>query len=198
MPLSLANKIVAEDNLFDYFKSRVDSASRGKRPPVSQDTVYYLSGLLADQGHAEDNDPAVPTTLVEMRERAANGSFAESVTWWRKIGDHALVGIGFFREHLRQRRLSVDYYAEMGAGAYGTLSRILREPSSTLPDVFGELSNRFETCAEVIAEVRDDTRDGNATDIVRLYDEWLATGSPRVADRLRQLGVLPVRFAGQG
>jgi hypothetical protein len=198
MGLSIAAKIVAEDNLFDFFKDRVESASRARRPPVTQDAVYYLSHLLAEQGHADDAESAAPSTLVEMRERAANGSFAEAVTWWKRIGDHALVGVGFFREHIRQRRLSVDYYAEMGAGAYGTLARILREPSSSLPDVFGELSTRFETCADVIAEVRDDARENNATDIVRLYEEWLATGSPRVAERLRQLGVLPVRFAGSG
>ncbi|MBM4365188.1 MAG: hypothetical protein FJ102_03160 [Deltaproteobacteria bacterium] len=198
MALSIAAKIVAEDNLFDFFKDRVESASRAQRRPVTQDTVYYLSHLLAEAGHAEEAGAGAPSTLVEMRERAANGGFAESVTWWKRMGDHALLGVGFFRENLRQRRLSIDYYAEMGAGAYGTLARILREPSSNLPDVFGELSTRFETCAEVINEVREESRENNATDIVRLYEEWLASGSPRVAERLRQLGMLPVRFAGNG
>ena len=98
---------------------------------------------------------------------------------------------------MRRRAVSSDYYAEMGRGAYGTLSRILRSPGADFSDVFGELSVKFNECTEVIAEVRDEARENHETDIVRLYDEWLATGSPRAAERLRVLGVVPVRFDGQ-
>ncbi|GDX81967.1 hypothetical protein LBMAG42_37780 [Deltaproteobacteria bacterium] len=187
--------IVAQDNLFDFFRERVDSAARRQRAAVSQDTVYYVSQLLAEQAHREDDEASAPT-LVEMRERAANSNFAESVTWWRRLGDHALIGLGFFREHLARRRISPGYYAEMGAGAYGTLSRLLRDPGVSMGDVFGEMSERFESCTEMIAEVREESRENNASDIVRLYDEWQSTGSARAAERLRQLGVVPVRFGG--
>lgn len=196
MALMVCTEIVAEENLFDFFHTRVETATRHRRAQVSQDTVYYLSQLLAEQGKSEE-EPGEPRTLVEMRERAANSSFAESVTWWKKIGDSSLVSLGLFRENLRRRAVSSDYYAEMGRGAYGTLSRILRSPGADFSDVFGELSVKFNECTEVIAEVRDEARENHETDIVRLYDEWLATGSPRAAERLRVLGVVPVRFDGQ-
>jgi hypothetical protein len=107
-----------------------------------------------------------------------------------------LVRLGFFRENLRRRAVSPEYYAEMGRGAYGTLSRILRSPGADFSEVFGELSSNFVECTEVIAEVRDEARETREADLVRLYEEWLATGSPRLAERLRSLGVVPVRFGG--
>ncbi len=193
MALNAKLSVVPADNLFDFFRERVDDATRARGAPVSQDTVYYLSNLLAEQGH---RDEAEPSTLVELRARANAAEYAEALTCWRRLGDHALVQLGFFRDHLRMRRISPDYYAEMGRGAYGTAARMLRDPEGGLGDVFGEMSERFDDCTSVIAEVRDDAREKNATDIVRLYEEWQATGSARVAEKLRQLGVVPARFGG--
>ncbi len=184
--------IVLHENLFDFFKERVDGAAKRQGAAVSQDTVFYLSQLLAEEGHLPEEAPA--PTLVELRERAANGTFAEAVTCWRRLGDQALIALGFFREHLVHRRISTTYYAEMGAGAYGRLARLLRDPGVGLGEVFGEMSERFDSCTELIADVRDEAREGNAADIVKLYDEWQATGSVRAAERLRQLGLVPVRF----
>ena len=135
MAFAASGELVQGDNLFDFFHERVETAARHQRAPVSQDAVYYLTQLLAEHGKREDEGGDCPTTLVEMRERAANSPFAESVTWWKRIGDSALVGVGYFREHLLRRRISPDYYARMGEGAYGVLSRMLRAQG---PD-FGEV-----------------------------------------------------------
>lgn len=202
MPLNAKLPVVGESSLFEYFRERVEGAARAYPQPVSQDTVFYLSQLLAEVG----NPPTeAPSTLVELRQRASESDWVEAITWWRRLGDHALVQVGFFREHLRRRRVSEAYYADMGRSAYHTVSRLLQEPAQDGPDadaglggVFGEISRRFETCTEVIAEVRDDAREANPADILRLYEEWLQTGSPRVAERLRQLGVVPARFGGAG
>lgn len=202
MPMNAKLPVVGQTSLFEYFRERVHGAARARPHPVSQDTVWYLSQLLAEQGRAESESP---TTLVELRQKAAESDWVEAITWWRRLGDHALVQVGFFRENLRRRRLSEAYYADMGRSAYGTVSRLLHEPAQDgggkepgLGGVFGEISARFETCTEVIAEVREEAREQNPTDIVRLYEEWLETGSARAAERLRQLGVVPARFGGAG
>lgn len=183
--------ILAETNLFDFFRQKVETAVAHQRTAVSANTVYYLSGLLADGGHAPESE-AGATTLVELRERAASAPFAEAVTLWRRLGDTSLLTLGFFRESLERRRISRDYYEQMGAGAYGTLRGILRDPSGG-PDIFGELAEHYRDCAEVIAEVRDESREENDTNILKLYEEWEATGSVRIADKLRKLGVIPMR-----
>ncbi len=193
MALNQRLPLVEQDNLFDWFHDRVDEAARHQRAPVSQETLFYLSQLLADEGRSDDVDPNA--TLVELRAHAAAAPWGASITRWRSLGDRALLTLGFFRENLRRRAISPDYYVEMGATAYAAVSRRLRLPEAGPADVFAELADRFVPCTEVIAEVRAESCENTDSDVVRLYEEWLATGSPRLADRLRSLGVVPVRFA---
>ncbi len=196
MPLNQRLPLVEQNNLFDWFRDRVDEAARHQRAPVSRDTVYYLSQLLAEEGRADDGDTS--TTLVELRMQAEAAPWGASINKWRSLGDRALLTLGFFRENLRRRTVSADYYAEMGATAYATVSRRLRSPGAPAHDVFAELADRFGPCTDVIAEVRQEACESCDQDVVRLYEEWLATGSPRLAERLRSLGVVPVRFTATG
>lgn len=186
--------VVAEADLFQFFLGRVETAVAHQRADVSPNAVYYLTQLLAEQGRAEDG--AGTTTLVELRQRAVTAPPGEAVHAWKKMGDHSLLVTGYFREEIERRRLSVSYYASMGRAAYDVVSRLLQGPRGGLGEVFGELAGHWESCAEVIGEVRDEARTRRDTDIVKLYEEWLATGSPRVADRLRELGVIPARVQG--
>lgn len=194
--------LVGETNLFDFFRERVEHAVVHQRAPVSDNTVYYLSNLLAEQARSEPEDVADSLTLVELQQRAVHAPMGEAVTLWRRLGDTSLVVTGFFRENLERRRISRDYYERMGATAYRALEHMLGGPSSGtggFPDIYAELADRYHACAEVIAEVREESRDRSTdADVLRLYEEWLATGSPRVAERLRVLGVVPVRATGSG
>jgi hypothetical protein len=192
MPSNQRLPLVEQENLFDWFHHRVDEAARHQRAPVSQGTLYYLSQLLAEEGRSEEADG--PTTLAELRAQAVAAPWGVSITKWRSLGDRALLTLGFFRERLRRGPVSAEYYAEMGATAYATVSRRLRTGGSDAPDIFGELADRFVPCTDVIAEVRSEACENSDADVVRLYEEWLATGSPRVAERLRTLGVVPARF----
>lgn len=195
--MSRRRALVADANLFDFFRERIESAVVHQRAEVTEEAVYYLSNLLAEQvrrgdGGDEEDDP----TMVELQVRAVNAPIGEAVTLWRRMGDTSLLVTGFFPEHLERRRVSRDYYAHMGAGAYRALQRLLG--AGGFAQVFAELAARYHTCSEVIAEVRDETRERTDTDILKLYEEWLATGSPRVAERLRELGVIPMRTLGNG
>lgn len=191
----MKQEIVAEKDLFDYFHTRVETAVAHQNSPVSQDTVFYLSHLLAEQGRVDDA-PEAELTLVELRQRAATAGRAEAVSIWKQMGDHTLVVAGYFRERIERRRLSRDYYARMGTAAYDVLARMLG--GEGFGRIFGELSTRWDACTDVIAEVRDEAADRNDADVLRLYEEWLRTGSPRVAERLRELGVVPMRTPGTG
>lgn len=187
--------LVAESNLFDFFFEHVQQAVRHQRAPVSESTVLYLSNLLAEQGKRDEADDGV--TLVELRQRAVSAPPAEAVEGWRRLGDRSLVLAGYFHEHLRRRRLSTDYVARMGESAYRALEALLSNRGG-FAEIYSELGARFERCVEVVAEVREETRERTDTDIVRLYEDWLTTGSPKVAEQLRRLGVVPVRVTGTG
>ena len=178
-------------NLFDFFHERVEDAVDKQQAPVSQDGVYYLSSLLVDQARTSPDDKGV--TMVELHLEARSGDRVQAVQLYRKMGDRALYLSGFFRESLQNKVVSLDYYMNMGRAAYDQLSRMLRMPGAAgLNDVFAELAEGFPACAEVLAEVRSEVKERTDADILKLYEEWMATGSPRAAERLRELGVIPM------
>lgn len=193
--LTERRSLTTTPDLFAFFLGRVETAVNHQAAPVSANTVYYLSNLLAEQGRADESN--APTTLVELRQKASEAPHAEAVSLWKRLGDQSLMVTGYFREHLERRRLSRDYVATMGTCAYGALERILTGPRGGFGEVFGELAGKWGTCADVIAEVRDEACERSDRDILKLYEEWLSTGSPRVAERLRELGVIPIRAGGQ-
>ena len=198
-----------DDNLFDFFHAHVGRAVEDHGKPVSDEGAWYLTSLLVERAHPDVAAPEEAVdTLVELQLHAARGSRSQAIRAYRSLGDRALVTSGFFRQSLTRKLVSRQYYLDMGAAAYDTLAGLLRaagfggpvvgEGSSRgLDDIYDELAHAFEACSEVLSEVRDAVRSddgGQITDgdIVELYEEWLATGSPRIAARLARLGVVPV------
>jgi hypothetical protein len=185
------------DNLFDFFHEHVDAAASATGAHVSEDGVYYLSNLLVERGRTPEHDH--PDTLVELAMKARDEGGLRSVGTWRELGDQALYISGFFRSSLNRQTISVDYYLSMGASAYSQLAGLLRAPgeAASLDAVYAELADSFEDCSEVLQTVRDAVRANTHSDILRLYEEWVTTGNPRTAERLRELGVVPMRAGPQ-
>jgi len=179
--------ILTESDLVAFFQERVSAAATHQRTPVSPPTVYYLSGLLADHSHREEQPQ--PETLVEMQTAALEAPPTRALGLWRRMGDHSLMITGFFHENLEHRRISRSYYTGMGAAAYNRLSHMLPDPGH----IFAELAQCFEHCANLLTEVREEAKDCTDTDIVKLYEQYCITGSPKIAERLRRLGVVPIR-----
>jgi hypothetical protein len=82
----------------------------------------------------------------------------------------------------------VDYYVSMGEYAYGSLSR--REQDA-FGDVFAELARKFVQYTDILADVSEQTGATSSTDVLRLYEKWLRTGSARDGQRLAERGVTP-------
>lgn len=192
-------------NLFDFFHEQVDTAVQAAGSPVSEDGVYYLTNLLVERG-VQRSERDQPDTLAELHIQAAQGGRSEAIRSYRELGDQALYRAGFFRGSLKRCSVGVDYYVNMGSTAYDRLSSLLAAPRGAvvgegggrgLDEVYGELARRFAACTEVLREVREALRAGGSAerdvDVLRLYEEWLSTGSPRAAARLRELGVVPMR-----
>ncbi len=189
-----------EANLFDFFHGHVDEAARA-HPDVSQEGVYYLSNLLVERGRVEE--VARPDTLVELQLEALHASRPKALTVWRELGDMALYVAGFFRGSLEHRHIDPDYYELMGSAAYRRLSTLLEAPRGALVGrgaakgidvIFGELSAHFDSCCDLLREVRAIIRarvaEGDDRELLALYEEWLDTGGDGAARQLRRLGLL--------
>jgi hypothetical protein len=76
----------------------------------------------------------------------------------------------------------------VGGYAYNTLSRLDTDSRS---EVFAELADKFVTFVDVLSEVSERTVGGSNADLLRLYEKWLTTGSPRSGKLLIERGIVP-------
>ncbi len=101
---------------------------------------------------------------------------------------------GFFSDSLKRTAVDIDYYKSMGEYAYGSLSRSDEDAFAT---VFGELSRKFVGFVDVFADISERTTLASATDVLRLYERWLRTGSERDGQKLVERGILPNQSIGK-
>jgi hypothetical protein len=106
----------------------------------------------------------------------------------KQIGDLSLFMSGFFADSLHRKLVDVDYYVSIGGTAYTALSRYETDAFS---QVFAELADNFVGFVDVLSEVSERTSCSSNSDLLRLYERWLKTGSRRSGQLLAERGVVP-------
>ncbi|CAL1240740.1 hypothetical protein [Candidatus Methylocalor cossyra] len=184
----------------EYFRDAITQAMLNQKVEAGEETVYYLVNLLAHFIQTERLFSSTPEGIqleplallyAEALEAARPQERAQLL---RRLGDVALLIAGLFSSSLKRKLVDVDYYIAMGGSAYGFLGHLNRGSvrGRVLGAVFDELSRKFQRFTDVLAEVGEASPLSSSTDILRLYEIWLRTGSKRTADRLRKLGIEPV------
>jgi hypothetical protein len=173
----------------EYFKGLVESALEHQRLEASQLAAYYLVNLLSGfvrPGHVSalhETDEPMAVRLV----RALEAGGAEQRARLRALGDLSLFTSGYFSDSLRRKLVDVDYYVALGGYAYGSLGR--EGDASTA--VFAELSEKFVAFVDVLSEVSESSGLTSNADLLRTYEKWLRTGSPRSGRCLVERGIVP-------
>lgn len=192
--------LAAGESLRGFFEQTVaDTAAR--RGSAATDAVQeYLAGLLSDFARP---DPLVhdtlsrPLTLLLHEAHCASGF--ERFERLRTLGDGVLYVVGFFRDHITHRGVTLSYVNALGAQAYDGASQMLRRPQEPEEDtdIFGELSSNFSEFAELLFEVAElfhaQSMGATPRATVALYERWLKTGSPAIQRALNERGILPQR-----
>ena len=174
----------------EYFKDLVESALARQHLRANELTAYYLVDLLCGFLRPDrrrsfgDEDSPLALRLV----RALESAGIEQRVRLRSLGDFSLFMSGFFSDSFRRRSIDIDYYVSMGEYAYGSLSR---SDDETFVDVFAELSDKFVAFTDVLSEVSERTGLTSHSDVLRLYEKWLRTRSPRDGQRLVDRGIIP-------
>ena len=181
----------------EYFKELVESAVSRQQLRANELTTYYLVDLLCrfmrpDQRIPFSDDAGEPLALRLGRALESGG--LEQRARLRNLGDFSLFMSGFFSDSFPRRVADVDYYVSMGEYAYGSLSR--RE-ADAFGAVFAELARKFVPYMDVLSDVSEHSGVRSSTDVLRLYEKWLRTGSPRDGQRLADRGLLPNASIGQ-
>ena len=173
-----------------YFKELVDASLQRQRVTAGDLTSFYLVNLLCQyvrvdrsSRQADDGQP-LGMRLV----RALDSGGHEQRERLRGVGDFSLFMSGFFSDSFSRKSVDVDYYRSLGECAYASLSRAEDE---AFAEVFAELSRKFVGFMDVLADVSDRTTLASATDVLRVYEKWLRTGSERDGQRLIERGIVP-------
>lgn len=178
--------IITVEDTSEFFHERLNAAFQRRSIQATAQTELYLLDLLI---RGTQSVLATPDEPLVTRLAAALDADEPRVRRDRlkETGDSALYTAGFFGEHVQARGMSVRYFAQMGGRAYRGASAIPGPHGPT----FNELADGFEGFADVLDEVRETTQLRTPQDIVRLYDRWKRTRSPRLAERLQEEGVFP-------
>ena len=184
----MAEALFRNESPIEYFRELVETALQHQRLGAREMTSFYLVNLLAGfmrRDHSQRQDTE-PLGIRFAKALQAGGSVQRDGL--RHVGDRSLFISGFFSDSLNRSLVDVDYYIALGERAYGSLAR---QSDDTLADVFDELSEKFSGFVDVLGEVSERTALASNSDLLRLYEKWLRTRSPRSGDLLAERGIVP-------
>ncbi|MBW8867383.1 MAG: hypothetical protein JF610_08610 [Acidobacteria bacterium] len=185
----MSDVVLRRESAVEYFKELVDVALSHQRLNTQELTAYYVVQLLASflQRPLTDDTRDDTPLAVRLAQALESGGARQRVTL-KEIGDVALFVSGFFSDSLNRKIVDVDYYVSIGGRAYNVLSRV---ESDTFSPVFAELGEKFVGFVDVLSEVSERTSCTSNSDLLRLYEKWLKTGSRRSGQLLVERGVVP-------
>lgn len=195
-----AGSLVAVTNLREFFHDAVGTALRQQRVAVEDHTEHYVVNVLTMFARSEELYEQTPEgvrlrPLAHMLAEASEAPTAQQrEAALRRLGDVSLFIAGFFAQSFARKLIDIDYHIAMGGRAYGTLADSARGSlrGQAFAAVFLELAQKFQRLVDVLNDVAEMAHTHTDRDILRLYEIWMKTGSPRAYGILRRLGVAPV------
>lgn len=177
----------------DYFQDELRAAMARQNVTTHELSFEYLVDLLVKSvdpqtffainadGKLENN------FLVDLYSQYKEGNQNQQIHSLKRIGDVCLMISGFFPDSLNRKLVDVDYYHGMGTSAYSNLAGYqLHEETK---NIYKELSEKFIIVTGVFQELSERSHMQSNTDILRLYEKWLHTGSKHLKDILNEKGI---------
>jgi hypothetical protein len=185
----MSDVVFRRESAVEYFKELVEVALSHQRLNTQELTAYYVVQLLASFMQRRLSDAGADASPLAVRlARALERGGIQQRADLKEIGDVALFVSGFFSDSLNRKLVDVDYYVSIGGCAYNVLSRV---ETDTFSPVFAELGEKFVGFVDVLSEVSERTSCASNSDLLRLYEKWLKTGSRRSGQLLVERGVVP-------
>jgi hypothetical protein len=183
--------LVRPETSTEYFRELVERAMARQGVSSSELSSYYLVQLLDnfvafDQMYAEmEVDKETPLAELLCYALASRGT--RRFRLLKFTGDVALFMSGFFSDSIARRLTGVDYYVRLGGYAYGGAARLSALEAAAL---FEELAHKFVRFVDILNEVSEQSALTENAGILRLYEKWRQTGSPRSEALLKREGIL--------
>jgi len=186
-------------NLQEFFRDAVHDALARQHVGVEDHTEHYVVSLLTMFARSEAlfeqtrEGPRLKPLALMLAEAADAPCTEQRSRTLQRLGDVSLFVAGFLSHGFARRLVDVDYHIAMGGRAYGTLADTCGSGARgrALAGVFSELAAKFHRLVDALNDVSEMSWRHSDRDVLRLYEVWLKTGSPRAHGLLRELGVTP-------
>jgi hypothetical protein len=186
-------------NLREFFRDSVHEALARQHVEVEPHTEHYVVNLLTMFARSEALfEPTAEGTrlrplalmLAEAMDADSNEQRSRAL---QRLGDVSLFIAGFFAQSFARRLVDIDYHIAMGGRAYGSLATSCGHGTRAraLAGVFAELAQKFQRLVDALNDVSEMSYTHTDRDVLRQYEIWLKTGSPRAHGILRRLGIEP-------
>ncbi len=187
-------------NIDSYFEEIVQDAVKSRGIEATGAAKHYIVGLLAAYARGAHAKSVLDKPLTFQLRDALEERGAQRFESLRSIGDQVLYVLGFFGGAVKRKGADRQYVMSVGSSAYGHASAMMKMCGTDAGhDVLNELSESYARFVNVMTDVAD-TAIGSTSDdtsVLRLYERWQETGSPRLAATLNDLGLFPVRGGGE-
>ncbi|MFH1146937.1 MAG: hypothetical protein V1736_04445 [Pseudomonadota bacterium] len=191
------NDIEVKSSVLEFFYEQVKHAIKKQRVCLSEMSEWYAVNLLSEYTRPHPSDePAfdlerLPVGIIYFR--LSRQSLPERLKGFKAIGDSTLFVSGFFSDSLTRSLVDVDYYMGFGMNSYDALAHIYDSEywDRDKKELFSDLTTNFRVLVDVLADVRDSTDIESTGGLLRLYEKWIKTRSPRDQQMLQTQGVIP-------
>jgi len=185
----------------EFFREKVLVACHDLGIDVDQELEFYIVNLLCEfivtrtysEGQHAKDMLAIP--LAMMLKDALESPPDKRVRILKNLGDTSLYVSGFFQDYFNRKTFDLSYYIDIGSSAYGQVSDLMRDRGGDvhLKQVYQNLSERFVSLVDVVAQISDSSRvRDDSTNLLELYNRWSETKSDRIRKKLEQHDILPV------
>lgn len=195
-----AEQGIAVVNLREFFHDSVQQALNHQHVSVEAQTECYLVNVLTRFAHADEfyeqteQGKALRPLACMLSDAISAQAVEQQRQHLQRMGDVSLFMAGFFAHSFARKLIDIDYHIAMGGRAYSALADSWRGKmrGAVFNTLFAELAVKFQRLVDVLNEVADMAKPANDQDVLRLYEIWLKTGSPRARQQLDRCGVIPV------
>ena len=173
----------------DHFKTLLKESLSRMSLHISPALREYLEKLLIfylRSEHLFEEDPKSGkknlTPLAEIYLKAQNAPLSEKLFFLQQVGDRSLYLGGLFKRALQKKIVGLNYYINLGQGAYGCLADYHQE------ETFKELAYFFEDILDVLSYMSSKHSTRSDEDLMNLCSEYLRTECRSLATQLEDHG----------
>ena len=183
----------------EYFTEVIDEGMQKTKFYPSQMARFYLIEVMeqflsADnlfekkKENSENKENLSTGTLAEMLLIATNQKQGIRISLLKKLGDTSLYISGFLGDSLKYKIIDIDYYADIGCVAYQRLSKVINDNS--FQELYMEFATEFIKFMDLLTFVSHKSKLQSNTDLLRLYDKYIKTGSSLAKELLETKGLI--------